>query len=232
MYSDIVNYKHIPDIEGLDVCGNPTLRSPNSPYEISFYQTRASLNDPELYEDFIHNIITRFRKSETYKNVKAHLYDIGINRSQIHGNITSDMATLEMHHNILTVFDIAFVITEWFINTTGYVCSYDVITILKRVHKKYMVSLIMLDETTHQAYHEDPMFWIDPAQCTPGWFKFLQEFSEGITRSIAFRIINYLNEALSMDEVKSNDYGLLDVREKVESWADRNQYLYYGGIAV
>ena len=76
------------------------------------------------------------------------------------------------------------------------------------------------------------MFWIDPAQCTPGWFKFLQEFSEGITRSIAFRIINYLNEALSMDEVKSNDYGLLDVREKVESWADRNQYLYYGGVAV
>ena len=29
---------------------NPTLRSPNGQYDISFYQTKASLDDPERYK--------------------------------------------------------------------------------------------------------------------------------------------------------------------------------------
>lgn len=232
MYNNTSDFKHIPDIEMLNINGNPTIRSPNSPYEISFNQTRASLNDPELYEDFIHNIISRFRRSKTYSNYKSFLYDMGLDRSQVHGNITSEMASLEMHHNILTVFDIAFVISEWFINTTGYVNSFDVITMLKRVHTNHQVALIMLDITTHQAYHEDPMFWIDPAQCTPGWTKFLTEFHEGITRSIAYKIINYLEEAMHMDNVQTDDHGLLDLRKQVLNWSENNQYLYYGGVAV
>jgi hypothetical protein len=215
----------IPDIIFFENNGNPTLRSPNTPYEISFNQTRASLNDPELYEDFLKNIISRFRKSKTYKNYKSFLYDIGLDHSQVHGNISSEMASLEMHHNILTVFDIAFVITEWYLNTTGYVNTFDVITVLKRVHTNHMVSLIMLDETTHQAYHGDPMFYIDPKMCTPGWFQFLTQFKEGITKSIAFKIINYMDEAMNHDTTCDN--GLLDVRQHILDWSNNNQYAYY-----
>ena len=218
-------YNPIPDIYFFENLGNPTLRSPNSPYEISFHQTRASLNNPELYEDFLKNCISRFRKSLTYKNYKSFLYDIGLDHSQIHGNISSEMASLEMHHNILTVFDIAFIITEWFINTRGFVNTFDVITTLKKVHTNHRVSLIMLDETTHQVYHDDPMFFIDPKMCTPGWLLFLEEFKEGITKNIAFKIINYIDEA--MMQVTSNDNGLLDLREHVINWSDRNQYTYY-----
>lgn len=221
------NYNPIPDIYFFENCGNPTLRSPSSPYEISFFQTRDSLNNPELYEDFIKNIISRFRKSKTYKNYKSFLYDIGLDHSQVHGHISSEMADLEMHHNILTVFDIAFVISEWFINTTGRVCSYDVITILKNVHKRHLASLIMLDETTHQEYHDDPMFWIDPKMCTPGWFQFLSEFHEGITKSIAFKIINYFDEALKNSNMTTEDNGILDVREHVLNWSHINEYQYY-----
>lgn len=215
----------IPDIYFYENSGNPTLCSPNSSYEISFHQTRATLNNPELYEEFLKNCISRFRKSRTYSNYKSFLYDIGIDHSQIHGNISSEMASLEMHHNILTVFDIAFVITEWFINTTGFVNTFDVITMLKRVHTNHMVSLIMLDESTHQLYHDDPMFYIDPKMCTPGWFTFLEQFKEGITKNIAFKIINYMDEAMSQET--TNDNGLLDLREHIVNWSDRNQYMYY-----
>ena len=65
------SYNPIPDIYFFENQGNPTLRSPNSPYEISFYQTRDTLNNPELYEDFIKNCISRFRSSKTYKNYKC-----------------------------------------------------------------------------------------------------------------------------------------------------------------
>lgn len=215
----------ISDIYFFENNGNPTLRSPNTPYELPFYQTRDSLNNPELYEDFIKNTISRFRKSRTYKNYKAFLYSIGIDRSQIHGNITSEMASIEMHHNILTVFDIAFVITEWFLNTTGKVCTYDVITMLKYVHTNHMVSLIMLDETTHQEYHDDPMFWIDPKMCTPGWYRFLMEFAQGITKNIAFKIINYMDAALRKESTEDN--GILDIRNHVLNWSQYNEYMYY-----
>lgn len=207
--------------------GNPTLTSPNTPYQLPFYQTRATLNNPELYEDFIKNTITRFRHSKTYKNVKAFLYDIGLDHSQIHGNISSEMANLEMHHNILTVFDIAFVITEWFLNTTGRVCTFDVITMLKDVHKRHLVSLIMLDETTHEEYHDDPMFWIDPKMCTPGWFEFLCEFHQGITKNIAFKIINYLDEAAKMEDKTTDDNDILAIREHVLNWSQYNDCVYY-----
>ena len=153
----------------------------------------------------------------------ARTHDLGVSAA----TIRNEMADLEMHHNILTVFDITFVITEWFINTTGRVCSYDVITMLKNVHKRHLVSLIMLDETTHQVYHDDPMFWIDPKMCTPGWFQFLSEFHEGITKSIAFKIINYFDEALKNCNMTTEDNGIVDVREHVLNWSHINEYQYY-----
>ena len=47
---------------------NPTLRSPNTPFEQPFYQTRDTLTDVDTYSQFLKNAIRRFRSSRTYKN--------------------------------------------------------------------------------------------------------------------------------------------------------------------
>ena len=55
---------------------NPTLRSPNTPFEQPFYQTRDTLTDVDTYSQFLKNAIRRFRSSRTYKNYKAFIMSL------------------------------------------------------------------------------------------------------------------------------------------------------------
>lgn len=224
-----INYNPIPDIYFFNTEGNPTISSPLSPYEISFYQTRDTLVNPELYEAFITNCISRFRKSETYSNYKQTLYEWGLIYSQVHGNITNEMASLEMHHNILTIFDIAMIICEHLLNTVGRISTFDVIMLLKKVHVNNQVSLIMLDKTTHQEYHDNSSFFIDPKQCILwNFMDFLSEYYSGITKAIAYKIINYMEEASNIDSTFDNQ--LLEIREHIVNWSEYNDVMYYKGV--
>lgn len=221
-------YNNIPEIYFFNNNGNPTITSPNSPYEISFYQTRETLNNPELYEAFIKNIISRFHSSETYTNYKKCLYDWGLDHSQVHGNISSEMASLEMHHNILTIFDITIIICEHILNTKGRISSFDIIMLLKKAHMNNTISLIMLDITTHQVYHDNPTFYIDPKQCILWKFgDFLSEYYSGITKAIAIKILCYFEEAMEKD--CTYDDKLLDLREHIVNWSNYNDVMYYKG---
>ena len=127
------NYNPVPGIETYQENANPVMASPNSSYTISFYQTRDTLMDIDTYRNFLKNCEARFRHSITYNNYKAHLIDIGLNRCQVHGYITSDMqgVSLEMHHAILTLFDICLLISEHKRNTIGYITTFGIVQALK-----------------------------------------------------------------------------------------------------
>ena len=105
-------YNPIPGIDSFQENMNPMLSSPNSEYALGFYRTRDSLTDVDVYRQFLKNVEMRVRKSETYKNYKSFLMDLGFDHCQVHGYINSQMATLEMHHCILTLFDISMLITQ------------------------------------------------------------------------------------------------------------------------
>lgn len=214
-------YNEFPDIEFYDVNNNPTIYSPSACHEISFYQTRSTLNDVELYKRFLDNVISVFRHSVTYKNVKGWLLSIGLDRCQFHSNITSEMASIEMHHNMLTVFDLALIITEHIINTRGMVCTNDVIQLLKEEHKKNHVQLVMLSLTPHQLYHNTENFFIHPDMCFGDWYTFLDTYNKGITKEIAFKIIFYLKRAI--EEGCSNDGDLLNIRKNILNWSELNE---------
>lgn len=221
----MVEYDYCPDIYFYDMDNNPTIGSPNALYEIQFFLTRESLNNPDTYERFISNIVSRFRRSKTYKSYKSYLFDNGMDHCQIHGNISSEMADLEMHHNILTIWDITMVICEWFLNIYGKVCSFDVIMVLKKEHTLNHIPLIMLSETDHEMYHDEPVYWIDPKQCLQGWWAFLTTYNQGITRAIAYKIMNYLNHAKDYDETIIED--IMKVRNNIVNWSDYNDLVYY-----
>ena len=106
------------------------------------------------------------------------------------------MVDLEMHHAILTIFDIALIITEHVLNTTGYITTFDLIHILKWVHKNNMVGIVMLSKTAHQLYHNTNEFFIHPSMVFGKWWEFLSEFRYGITIDIANKLIWYLNTAI------------------------------------
>ena len=90
---------------------NPTITSPYSPFSLPFYQTRETLIDIEVYQKFISNATKQFRRTKVYTHYKGFLMQLGMDRCQLHYNITSEMAELEMHHNMITIYDIAIIIT-------------------------------------------------------------------------------------------------------------------------
>ena len=218
---------NVPDIwQYNDI--NPTLHSPNSPFEISFAQTRESLLDVEVYKAFLDNAIARFRHSRTYKHYKAHLMEMGLNRCQVHGNIKSDidqeMATIEMHHNILTIFDVALIITEHMLNVQGNITTYDLVELLRMEHTNHRVCTVMLSKTAHQLVHSNPDFVIPPNMCFGDWPAFLQMYRTGITRDICFKLIYYIKKVIDkQQETTESTLKLLKLREDILNWSEWNE---------
>lgn len=208
----------LPEVFNYNMGGNPTIFSPNAGYEIPFYQTRDSLRDTESYKAFLDNAIHRFRKSRTYKNYKGFLMNLGLDHCQMHGNISSEMASIEMHHNVLTIFDIALIITEHVLNTTGYITTFDLVQLLAKEHTEHRVQLVMLSLTPHQAFHDDPQFFIPSTMCVGNWTEFLERYKSGITQDIAYKLLYYIRRE---EELKGEpfDNNLLDIREKIMGWA-------------
>lgn len=207
-----------PDID-LIAGDNPALASCNSPFILPFYHTRETL-DADNYKRFLENAISRFRHSMTYKHYKGHLMALGLDHCQVNGKINSEMATIEMHHNMLTLFDIALILSEYMLNTIGRLSTFDLVSLLKSEHKANRVQLVMLSLTPHQLYHNEPNFFIHPNQCVGKWWEFLEMYHLGITQDVAFKILFYLKQAI--EEGGSNDHGLLDLYDKIKDWSEYN----------
>jgi len=213
-------YNPLPNIEAGYVGCNPTLRSPSALYEIGFYQTRESLLDTDTYRAFLKNVEKRVRQSITYKHYKGYLLSCGIDHCQIHGNINSEMATLEMHHALITLFDIALIVTEYYLNTIGYVSTFDVVQTIKDEHRLNNIALVMLSETPHQVYHANTgVFVIHPDMfISKNWPKFIEKYKAGITQDIAFKIIYYIKRAVEAGG--TDDQNLLALSEKIKDWSN------------
>lgn len=213
-------YNPLPGVESYSPNMNPTLTSQFSTYELPFYQTRESLTDIDTYRFFLKNIETIFRHSVTYTNYKGFLHGLGMDHCQVHGYITKDMADIEMHHAILTLFDLALIISEHFLNTTGYVCTFDVIQALKEEHKDNNVALVMLSKTPHQLYHNDSSFYIHPSMCFGKWPVLITKYLDGLTQDVAFKLLYYIKKSIEIEG--TTDGGLLDLRDKIIDWSEKN----------
>ena len=77
---------------------------------------------------------------------------------------------------MLTLFDLAMIITEHMIRTTGKVSSFDVERLLVKAHNENKVLLVMLSKTPHQIYHANPEFFLPFEMCIGEPWKFLEEY--------------------------------------------------------
>ena len=216
MEANPVNYNQEPETQIYFYPGNnPVLATNTSPFVLQFKQTKDSLLNVDDYKAFLENAIMRFRKSRFYKNYKSYLISLGFDRCQVHGNISSEMATIEMHHNMLTIFDIAYIITSHVINTSNDgITTNDLVYLLKKVHREHKVQLVMLSLTPDQLH-------IPPSMCFGDWFSFLKEYRYGISKDIAFKIIFYLKEFENDDF--GNNYDILKIRDEIMEWSEYNE---------
>jgi virulence-associated protein VapD len=202
---------------------NPTIYSPNELCDIQFYMTKESLLDADLYRQFVGNAVGRFRRSRAYKDIKAGLMSAGMDHCQVMGYIKAEeMATVEMHHNIIGIRDIAVMITEHVVNTVGIISSFDLVQILIEEHRLNNVPIVMLSETMHEKYHSDPNSFLPPNMTFGKWWELLYNYRYGITIDIANKVIWYINKTVNSDDPYKDFW--VQLRKDIKDWSGYNVY--------
>lgn len=211
IYPDIIQF---PD-------KNPCLHSPYATTDLFFYQTRETFMDVDVFRNFLKNAESRFRASREYKAYKSYLIEyLGIDRCQVFGNITVEDAEIELHHNVLGLFDICLLIASHIVNTIGTITTYDLIQFLIQEHWNNRVGVTFLTKTAHQIYTNDPDGFIPPNMTFGKWWELLSIYRYGITYDIANKIIRYIRKyqeqmPLSID---------LPQQDQILSFAQYNEY--------
>lgn len=200
---------------------NPTIRSPYATTDLPFYQTKETLSDVDTFRSFLKNAESRFRATKEYKAYKAYLIEsIGIDRCQIFGNITTEDADIELHHNVLGLFDICLLITLHVVNTVGVISTFDLIELLIQEHYNNRVGVTFLSKTAHQIYTNDPDGYIPPDMTFGRWWELLAVYRYGITYDLANKIIKYLDKYQNQLPTSIQ----IPQQDEIMSWCSYNEY--------
>lgn len=231
-----------PDILISNLEVNPEISSPNADYSISFAFTQDQKYDYEEYETILKSGIRNFRNSPTYRHYKSYLYEIGINCCQFHPYISNndefEMASLEMHHCMLNIYDIASMIMEDTINRYGSITEFDLSDLLKVEHTRNRIPIVMLCKNCHQQYHHKYLY-VFPNQIFGKWWELIEAYPLGWTREICEKVLKYLSRGLNeKEEYRAKDNSkLLELRDQILSWSNlrgvtingyENHYTYTG----
>ena len=203
----------------------PAIYFPRCEYPLTFYQTRDTLADMDRYKAFIDNCTHRFRKSRTYKSYKSYLMSMGLDRCQVIGNIQDGMANIEMHHNFLTIYDITILISQHILNTVGRCTTFDIVALLMQEHRNNNIPIVMLSETVHQLYHDNPDFYIPISMTFGKWWDLLIKYRYGITLDIAYKVVKYIKNCQRNNELNSVEFFKLS--DDIKNWGEYNEYNYY-----
>ena len=217
-----------PDILLSNQNNNPILHSPNSDYSISFAMTKDGSYDLEEYKLFLDSAIREFRHSRTYTHYKAYLYSLGLNCCQFHPYIMSgkdfEVASLEMHHCMLNIYQIAVLISDHLLNTYGTLTEFDLAEILRYEHVNNRIPIVMLCKTCHQQYHHKYLY-VHPNMVFGKWWELIERYPSGLkdNKDIANSLIMYLSKAINEDEVKTQERKakyLLQLRDNIMKWSE------------
>ena len=213
-----------PDIFVSDDAGNdnPTIVSPNAYYTIQLAMTKDRSYDLEEYNHFIESAIRDFRHSRTYSHYKAYLMDMGMNCCQFHPYICNkdednQMATLEMHHCMLNIYDIAVMISETYLNIEGKLTEFDLAEILRQEHMENRIPIVMLCKSCHQQYHHKYLY-VPPNMIFGKWWELLDRYKIGMTRDIAYKVMMYINRCSTeerLDHQLERGRKLLQLRDEL-----------------
>lgn len=213
-------YNEYPEIITYDNL-NPSVTCPYADTDLQFYMTKDSLMDTDLYRDFLRNSETRFRASKEYKAYKSYLIEyLGIDRCQVFGNISFEDADIELHHNVLGLFDICILISSHVVNTVGIISTFDLIQLLIQEHNANRVGITFLTKTAHQKYTADPEGYIPPEMTFGKWWELLDRYRYGITYDIANKVINYIKKYNNEMPISIN----IQQQEQILNYAFANEY--------
>ena len=213
----------LPDIIHVDK-KNPTVDSPNSSFEIPFYKDNEYLANLENFVSFIKSVESLVRRHDDYKKYIVYIREVvGLDRCQVLGNIHSadekEHTKLEMHHGpILTLFDLAVIITDWALVNRQKVTTFKIAEILLNEHFNNNVQVTMLSTTIHEQVHEGNV-WLNMKQAFGDIHTFITKYKDGLDRTHIEKINRYIEKSIERDSYHN---GVLELNEFVKSWNSEN----------
>ena len=181
----------------------------DDPYSmIMYYKDREWFEDPVAYSKFIKACETMVRTSKEYSAFLSWIKNVlGINFCQISSKITADDATIEMHHNILTLYDICAVLVNHYIRLGKKVTTMRIANRCIDEHFALRVQVIMACVTYHEGVHNRDIF-VNFNQGIGNLAGFIEEYAADFDDDLKYKIWTYLNASKANE---SYDKGLLDL---------------------
>ena len=219
------------DITMLDYStDNPKLFSHSELYSIEFGLSLDNKYDFEEYYEFLNSATNLFRKSKFYKHYKGYLYSLGINKCAFHPYIENtnedEVATLEMHHCMLNIYDIAALITEHYLNSlpeSQVLTEFDLAEIIRNEHKNNNIPIVFLCKDCHKKYHNSYLY-VEPDQIFGNYIELLFKYKRGWNITLLEKVYRYLNKSLpgNIEYQFKNRDKLLELRDSIKNWSIEN----------
>jgi len=191
---------------------NPKIKSIKDGTILKYKLSKDDLSDYEMYTKFINGVKALVRKDPRYDNCKHELYNLGLNRCQVHSGITSDMAPIEQHHGpIFDLETICMIVTDHLINDDEdlKVNTFMIADIVLKEHEKFNIQLVMLCETCHEAAENNSHFL--PFEMGFGKIdKFITKYKKGFHTEQYNLIKDYIAESKKNGYVDNGIFKILD----------------------
>lgn len=144
---------------------------------------------------FIKQTERLIRKSTEYSDYIGFLHgDLNISRCSILGHITSEMASIEMHHYPFTLYDITHTVVNNFINNDVPLTTFDVADTVMRIHYENKVGLVPLSVTAHELAHSGEIF-VNLKQVFGNLKAFINEFKNDISGELRAKFMELVKRS-------------------------------------
>lgn len=195
-----------------------TISNRDELFDISMNMDESQLRNIDEFVTFVKACEKTIRHCDEYKAFKAQLYEMGLTRCQIWGNVDmgiDEEVDIEMHHGpILTLFDYCAIIIDYMIKHGEYITTFDVARRVLDEHWGGNVQVVMLSKTVHQLVDTGQIF-INFNQATGNINRFLKRYKDGLNPERIEKINKYIEMSKQFD---SFDNGLLDIKNTITDW--------------
>lgn len=176
---------------------------------ITFNKEEEYFDELEPYNTFIKECEKVVRKSKHYKIFESWVINVlGINYCQVQPSITTEDATIEMHHGpLFTLFDYCQIVLEKYIKLHIPINTISIAREVLRLHFDGCVQVVMVTKTNHEGIHNKDIF-LNYKQGIGNLNKFITDYRAYFTEDQKYRIWNYMNIC---KQVASFDTGILDI---------------------
>lgn len=215
---------NLPNIDFKKSKKEPTIDADTSEFELPFYKTVDYFASIDNFVGFVKAVEKLVRTSTYYSSYIRYLKnDIGLTFCEVLSNIQEDddhQGLIEMHHGpILTLFDYASIMTDWFIAHNKKINTFRVADKLLEEHYNNNIQIVMLSKTVHEEVHENNIF-INLNQAFGNLNVFLKKYYDGLHPEQIQKINSYIESSKKYD---SYDNDVLKLTGVITKWNKDNE---------